>query len=46
MKTVVIIQVIIMKCTFGMSRKRTVLSTGGNMMTAGCTREPKITRAG
>ena len=36
MKAVVIIQVIIMKCSFGMSRQKKNFSTGGNMMTAVC----------
>ena len=46
MKAVVIIQVIIMKCGFGMSRKKKNFSGGGKKITAIWTTEPKITRNG
>ena len=45
-KTVVIIQVIIMKCTFGMSRQKKNLRPGRNLIKAICFKDLKITRIG
>ena len=46
MKSVVIIQVIIMKWPFGMSRQKKNLGSGRNMIAAACSTELKITRTG
>ena len=46
MKNVLIIQVRIMKCTFGMSVKDNYLRSGGNVITVILSTESMITRTG